>query len=138
MSSGFALFLAVLLTVPALLALHFWLLRFRRSHGTPLLRVSSGLTLGTRLAFSVPKRAREVDFFLSYRRKSGGAEDIILRVHGPVSREFKLRMRGVAWAEYREVLLGVVPGDYQVELVGSSPAELLELLVVCHPPVPPR
>jgi hypothetical protein len=140
MSSGPAVVLAAVLFIGAvavMLAVHLWLMHSRRTRGTPLLRVSSGLTFGTRYALSVPAGVREVDFFLRYRRQLGGREDIFLRVHGPVSREFKLRLRPVAWAEYREVLSGVVPGQYEVELVGSSPAELLEVLAVGHPAVAP-
>ncbi len=138
MSSGLAIVLAVLLfigTVFAMLAVHLLFMHNRRTTGSPLLRVSSGLTFGTRYALSVPAGVREIDFFLRYRRRHGGAEDILLRVHGPVSRDFKLRLRGVEWAEYRQVLSYVVPGRYEVELVGSSPAELLEVLVVGHPAV---
>jgi hypothetical protein len=140
MSSGLAIFLAAFTFISlvfGMLAVHLWIMHSRRTKGSPLLRVSTGLSLGTRYVLTVPAGVREVDFFLRYQRRSGGGEDIFLRIRGPVSREFKLRLRGVSWAEYRQVLSGVTPGQYEVELAGSSPAEFLELLAVGHPAVAP-
>ncbi len=140
MSEGLLIVLAAVLfigTIAVMLVVHFWIMNSRRSKGTPLLRVSTGLTFGTRFALSVPAGVREVDFFLSYRRRGRGGEDIVLRVRGPLSREFTFRIRPAAWAEYREVLTGAVPGQYEVELVGDSPMEFIELFAAGHPAVTP-